>query len=61
MKVHMYGNTKVQTCAFVTRRGADKSLASIFIFAAQTKEFFLNGLKMLEQRRHKCVDLRGIM
>jgi hypothetical protein len=31
------------------RRGADKSLAfPIFQFAAQTKEFFLDGLKKLE-------------
>jgi hypothetical protein len=32
------------------RRSADKSLASpIFLFAAQPKEFFLDGLKKLEQ------------
>jgi hypothetical protein len=31
----------------------------IFLFAAQPKEFFLNGLKKLEQRSHKCVELRG--
>jgi hypothetical protein len=31
-------------------RGADKSLAFlIFLFAAQPKEFFLDGLKKLEQ------------
>jgi hypothetical protein len=31
-------------------RGADKSLASpIFLFAAQRKEFSLDGLKKLEQ------------
>jgi hypothetical protein len=42
------------------RRGADKSLAfPIFLFAAQPKEFFLDGLKKLEQRSHKCVELRG--
>jgi hypothetical protein len=43
--------------------GADKSLAfSIsytFLFAAQPKEFFLDGLKKLEQRSHKCVELRS--
>jgi hypothetical protein len=39
------------------RRGADKSL--VFLFAAQSKEFFLDGLKKLEQRSHKCVKLRG--
>jgi hypothetical protein len=33
-------------------------LFSIFPFAAQPKEFFLDGLKKLEQRSHKCVELR---
>jgi hypothetical protein len=28
-------------------------------FAAQPKEFFLDGLKKSEQRSHKCVQLRG--
>jgi hypothetical protein len=28
-------------------------------FAAQPKEFFLDGLKKLEQRSHKCLELRG--
>jgi hypothetical protein len=37
--------------------GADKSL--LFLFAAKPKEFFLDGLKKLEQRSHKCVELRG--
>jgi hypothetical protein len=42
------------------RRGADKSLAfPIFLLAAQQKEFFSDGLKKLEQRSHKCVELRG--
>jgi hypothetical protein len=31
----------------------------LFLFAAQPKEFFLDGLKELEQRRHKCVELWG--
>jgi hypothetical protein len=40
-------------------RGADKSSAfPIFLFAAQPKEFFLDGLKNLKQRSHKCVELR---
>jgi hypothetical protein len=30
-----------------------------FLFAAQPEEFFLDGLKKLEQRSHKCVELRG--
>jgi hypothetical protein len=42
------------------RKGADKSLAfPIFLFAAPPKEFFLDGLKKLEQRSHKGVELRG--
>jgi hypothetical protein len=41
-------------------RNADKSLAfPIFLFAAQPKYIFLDGLKKLEQQRHKCVELRG--
>jgi hypothetical protein len=31
----------------------------LFLFAAQPNEFFLDGLKKLEQRSHKCVELRG--
>jgi hypothetical protein len=31
----------------------------LFLFAAQAKEFFLDGLKKLEQRSLKCVELRG--
>jgi hypothetical protein len=53
----------VQTETFghvVIRRGAYKSLAfPIFIFVAKLKELFLDGLKKLEQRSHKCVELRG--
>jgi hypothetical protein len=30
-----------------------------FLFAAQPKEFYLEGLKKLEQRSHKCAELRG--
>jgi hypothetical protein len=41
-------------------RAADKSLAfPVFLLATQPKEFFLDGLKKLEQRGHKCVELRG--
>jgi hypothetical protein len=40
------------------RRRADKSL-TFFLFAAQPKEFILDGLKKLEQRSHKYVELRG--
>jgi hypothetical protein len=42
--------------------GADKSLAfliSNFPFAAQPKEFFLDGLEKLKQQSYKCVDLGG--
>jgi hypothetical protein len=31
----------------------------LFLFLAQPKEFFLDGLKKLEQQSHKCVELRG--
>jgi hypothetical protein len=34
-------------------------LFPIFLFAAHPKEFFFDGLKKLEQRSHKCVELRG--
>jgi hypothetical protein len=38
------------------RRGVYKSLAfPISWFATQPKECFLDGLKKLEQRNHKCV------
>jgi hypothetical protein len=30
-----------------------------FLFPAQPKEFFFDGLKKLEQRNHKYVELRG--
>jgi hypothetical protein len=38
------------------RKGADKSLA--FPICSTTKKIFLDGLKKLEQRSHKCVELR---
>jgi hypothetical protein len=42
------------------RRADDMSLAFlIFPFAAQPQEIFLNGLKKLEHRSHKCLELRG--
>jgi hypothetical protein len=31
----------------------------IFLFAAQLKEFFLDGLKKLKQLSHKFVELKG--
>jgi hypothetical protein len=34
-------------------------LFPIFLFAAQPKSFFSDGLKKLEQRSHKLVELRG--
>jgi hypothetical protein len=34
-------------------------LFAIFLSAAQPKEFFLYGLKKLEQLSHKCVELKG--
>jgi hypothetical protein len=47
---------------YIPCRGADKSLAfpiSYFLVAAEPKEPFLDGLKKLEQRSHKCVELSG--
>jgi hypothetical protein len=46
-----------------TRRGADKYSAfaiSYFPISSLTKRCFLDGLKKLEQRSHKCVELGGI-
>jgi hypothetical protein len=57
----LFSPTRV-TCSLDSsiRKGTDKSLAfPIFLFAAQPKEFFLDRLKKLEQRSHKCVKLRG--
>jgi hypothetical protein len=34
-------------------------LVHLFLFAAQPKEFFLDGLKRSEQLNHKYVELRG--
>jgi hypothetical protein len=34
-------------------------LFPVFLFAAQPKEFFLDGLKKLQQRSHKYVELSG--
>jgi hypothetical protein len=36
-------------------------LFPIFLFAAQPKAFFLDGLEKLKQRSHKCVEVRGNM
>jgi hypothetical protein len=36
-------------------------LAADWWFAAQSEEFFLDELKKLEQRSHKCAELRGNM
>jgi hypothetical protein len=44
-------------------RGADKSLAfpiSYFHILSTIKNYFLDGLKKLEQRSHKCVELKEI-
>jgi hypothetical protein len=41
-------------------RGADKySAFPIFLLALQPKEFFLDGLKKLEQQIHKCMEFSG--
>jgi hypothetical protein len=53
-------STRFIECHEEIRRSADKSLAfPIFLSAAQSKEFFLDGLKKLGQRSHKCVELKG--
>jgi hypothetical protein len=31
----------------------------LFLFAPQPEEFFLDGLKKLQQQSRKCVELRG--
>jgi hypothetical protein len=36
-------------------------LYPILLLAAKPKGFFLVGLKKLEQRSHKCVELKGNM
>jgi hypothetical protein len=36
-------------------------LFPIFLFAAQPKEFSLDGLKKLEKGSHKCVEFKGNM
>jgi hypothetical protein len=33
-------------------------LFPIFLFEAEPEDFFLDGLKKLEQRSHECVELR---
>jgi hypothetical protein len=54
------GNGTRDLPTYIIRMGPDKFLAfPIWIFAAQPKEFFLDGLKKLEQQSHKCVELRG--
>jgi hypothetical protein len=41
-------------------RGADKILAFlIFLFAAQPKDYFFDGLKKLEHLSHNRVELGG--
>jgi hypothetical protein len=50
----------IELIAWKIYRGADKSLAfPTSLFAAQPKECFREGLKKLEQRSCKCVELRG--
>jgi hypothetical protein len=43
----------------VFTRALQYSLAfPLFLFAAKPKEFFFDELKKLEQRNHKCVELK---
>jgi histone-lysine N-methyltransferase SETMAR len=39
----------------------EEALAADGWFAVQPKEFFLDALKKIEQRSHKCVEFRGNM
>jgi hypothetical protein len=57
MPLHPQGNKTPVPIIYV---GVLESLW-LFLFAAQPKEFFLNGLNKLKQRSHKCVQLRGDM
>jgi hypothetical protein len=50
-------DTQINTNMKSTFAGVLISLR-LFLFAAQPKEFFLDGLWKLEQQRHKCVELR---
>jgi hypothetical protein len=58
------GDKKEILRLFLIHTGADKSLAfpiSYFPICSTTKRFFLDGFKKLEQRSHKCVELRRNM
>jgi hypothetical protein len=57
----MFAHTAVNTEYVVLLVSLWHFLFPIFLFAAQPKEFFLDGLKNLEQQSHKCVELRGNM
>jgi hypothetical protein len=53
-------NTEAPRPIFSTlRRGADKSLAFPISYLQHKQDFFLGWVKKLEQRSHKCVELRG--
>jgi hypothetical protein len=57
----------LSSSSFMSRLSFDANYVGVltslwlFLFAAQPKEFFFVGLKKLEQRSHKCVELRGDM
>jgi hypothetical protein len=59
-----YRDGEVLKCNYIRLRSDFyvEVLISLWLFlvsAAQSKEFFLDGLKKLEQRNHKRVELRG--
>jgi hypothetical protein len=51
---YLFPNLKGRKCSSIE----EAILAMDRWFAAQPKEFFLDGLKTLEQQSHKCVELR---
>jgi histone-lysine N-methyltransferase SETMAR len=56
---YLFPNLKKQLKGRKSSSINEATLAADGWFAAQQKEFFLEGLKKLEQRSHKCVELRG--
>jgi hypothetical protein len=58
--VYITGNCKVRISVIELYVGVLISLwLFLFPICSTQKEFFLDGLKKLEQRSHKCVELRG--
>jgi hypothetical protein len=60
-KIHLIGTRShdLLVCSIVRFYVGVLICLWLFLFAAQPEEFFLDGLKKLEQQSHKCVELRG--